>query len=50
MGDYELQVGLSADRRAIELFYVALIIVALGSAIVFFTSFIHCSEDSPSTG
>ena len=38
MGDYELQVGLSADRRAIELFYVALIIVALGSAIVFFTS------------
>ena len=35
MGDYELQVGLSADRRAIELFYVALIIVALGSAIVF---------------
>ena len=38
MGGYELQVGLSADRRAIELFYVALIIVALGSAIVFFTS------------
>ena len=38
MGGYELQVGLSADRRALELFYVAIIIVGLGSAIVFFTS------------
>ena len=40
MGGYALQVGLSADRRAVELFYVAIIIIALGSAIVFFTSFI----------
>ena len=38
MGGYELQVGLSADRRALDLFYVAIIIVGLGSAIVFFTS------------
>ena len=35
MGDYELQVGLSADRRAIELFYVALIIVALARRLSF---------------
>ena len=38
MGDYELQVGFSPDRRDIQLLYVAIVIVGLGAGIVFLTS------------
>jgi two-component system osmolarity sensor histidine kinase EnvZ len=38
MADYELQVGLSPDRRDIQLLYVAIVISGLGAAIVFLTS------------
>ena len=38
MADYDLQVGLSPDRRDIQLLYVAIVISGLGAAIVFLTS------------
>jgi len=38
MADYDLQVGLSPDRRDIQLLYVAIVIVGMGAAIVFLTS------------
>jgi two-component system osmolarity sensor histidine kinase EnvZ len=38
MGGYELQIGFSAERRDIQPLYVAIVIMILGAAIVFFTS------------
>jgi len=38
MAGYELQIGFSAERREIQPLYVAIVIVSLGAAIVFFTS------------
>jgi two-component system osmolarity sensor histidine kinase EnvZ len=38
MADYDLQVGLSPDRRDVQLLYVAIVIITLGAAIVFLTS------------
>jgi len=38
MGGFELQIGFSAQRREIQPLYVAMVIVGLGAAIVFFTS------------
>jgi len=38
MGGHDLQIGFAANRRDIEPLYVAVIIVTLGAAIVFFTS------------
>ena len=38
MGGYDLQIGLSEDRRDLQLLYVAVAIVGLGGAIVFATS------------
>jgi two-component system, OmpR family, osmolarity sensor histidine kinase EnvZ len=38
MGGFELQIGFSAERREIQPLYVAIVIVSLGAAIVFFTS------------
>jgi two-component system osmolarity sensor histidine kinase EnvZ len=38
MGGYELQIGFSFERREIQPLYVAIVIVGLGAAIVFFTS------------
>lgn len=38
MGGFELQIGFSARRREIQPLYVAMVIVGLGAAIVFFTS------------
>ncbi len=38
MGGFELQLGFSAERRDIQPLYVAIVIVGLGAAIVFFSS------------
>ena len=38
MGGFELQIGFSAERRDTQPLYVAIVIVSLGAAIVFFTS------------
>ena len=38
MGGFELQLGFSAERRDIQPLYVAVVIVGLGAAIVFFSS------------
>ena len=38
MAGYELQIGFSSQRREIQPLYVAIVIVGLGAAIVFFTS------------
>lgn len=38
MGGYQLQIGFSPERRAIQPLYVAVIIVGLGAAVVMFTS------------
>ena len=38
MGGYEMQIGFSATRRAIQPLYVGIIIVVMGAAIVFATS------------
>ncbi len=38
MGGFELQIGFSAQRRETQPLYVAMVIVGLGAAIVFFTS------------
>ncbi len=38
MGGFQLQIGFSSDRREIQPLYVAIVIVILGAAIVFFTS------------
>ena len=38
MGGFALQIGFSAQRREIQPLYVAIVIVGLGAAIVFFTS------------
>ena len=38
MGGQQLQIGFSAERREIQPLYVALVIVGLGAAIVFFSS------------
>jgi two-component system osmolarity sensor histidine kinase EnvZ len=38
MAEYQLQIGVAPDRRDTQPLYVAIIIVGLGAAIVFFTS------------
>ncbi len=38
MGGFELQLGFSSERRDIQPLYVAIVIVGLGAAIVFFSS------------
>ena len=38
MAGYNLQIGFSPDRRAVQLLYVAIVIATLGAGIVFLTS------------
>ena len=38
MGGFELQIGFSSERREIQPLFVAIVIVSLGAAIVFFSS------------
>jgi len=38
MGGFELQIGFSRERREVQPLYVAIVIVGMGAAIVFFTS------------
>ena len=38
MGGFQLQIGFSSERRDVQPLYVAIVIVVLGAAIVFFTS------------
>jgi len=40
MGGYQLQIGLAADRRAVQPIYVGITIFVIGATIVFITSFL----------